>query len=586
MKTSFVPMSLDIETTGLTYADDVLSIGVAYRADDGEIVKEAWPLTAYDLFHSGLTIPQMRAKLLPLVKRATIIFGHNFAFDLSYLFKLGILLPDEIKGKIFDTLSTARMTDSYARVNLVAVCEHFGIGDPAWVAAKANRKNIKKQDVQTLLAYQEKDCLYQLLAGEAMYTRGTQIYTHDFLMRESDFCRVVAQMRVYGQGLDVEKTKAMIESEMATRQRLNREVLFPNRIPNVNADKDILRFLNKNELVPQSFSKKGNVELDKNALRTLGKGASPEVRAVIDCVIRVREAEKRVNTWLVPFLDYAREDGRVHANFTVAGAVSYRITCSNPGLLAIPDMDIWEDRLAADYSQAEYRIAAMYARFNELAEGYARGLDAHDNTALKMLGRAHASDNERKVYGKVPNFAILYGAGKEKVADGTGLSLPEVDKLRTKMKREMKPLFTLFYDVKKRWEDEGYIKLWTGKRIYSVGWDKRSYKALNQLCQGGVAELTKEAMLKFDALGVPMINQVYDALYFPPVVDRELIRDVMSHTLHPMLENKTTPPIQMKVDIKMKPHERLDSDIDREEGDETYTDDSEDETQTNQLAYA
>lgn len=584
MMAQFTPMSLDIETTGLSYGSDVLSVGVAYRGDDGEIIKQSWPLSAYDLFHTGLTVPQVRNKLRPLVERATIIFGHNLAFDLSFLFKLGILRSEEVKGKCFDTLLTARMTDSYDRVNLVAVCAKYGIGDDAWVASKANRKDLKKQDVTTLLDYQEKDCLYQLLVGEAMYTRGTQIYTHDFLMRESDFCRVVALMRVQGQGLDILKTHQLIEKQMDTRQRLNREVLFPNRITNVNATQDVIKFLKRCGVDISTFTKKGNVELDKAALKQYMSRVGPGERQVLDAVIQVKQIEKSVNTWLIPFLGYAKEDGRVHANFTVAGAVSYRITCSDPGLLAIPDMDIWEDRLAADYSQAEYRIAAMYAKFNQLAEGYAAGLDAHSITAAALLGRPHATELERKVYGKVTNFAILYGAGKEKIADGTGFSLPEVDRLRTKMKKEMKPLFSLFYAVKEAWETNGYIKLWTGKRIYSVGWDKRSYKALNQLCQGGVAELTKEAMLQFDELGVPMLNQVYDALYFPPNEDRELIDYVMSHTLSPALENKTTPAIHMRVDIKMKPHEHLDSEL--EGTDDKQTDEDEETQPTNDLVYA
>lgn len=585
----FKPMSLDIETTGLDYAADVLSVGIAYRADDGEIVRESWPLTAGDLFHAGMTVPQLRAKLLPHIQRSTIIFGHNFAFDLSYLFKLGILRPDEVKLKVFDTLSTGRMTGAHDRYNLAALCTDYGIGDdPAWHASKVNRKHLKNQDVETLLEYQGKDCLYQLMLGEAMYTRATQLgYSHDFLMRESDFCRVVANMRVLGQALDLEKTKARIDAQMAVRQKLNREILYPAKLHNVNASSVILNYLRHQGIAVQSYTKKGNAELDSKALKALKVGASPEVCAVLDAVATVKGIEKEVNTWLLPFIEYAKEDGSVHANFTVSGAASHRITCSNPGLLAIPDMDIWQPRLAADYSQAEYRLAAMYAKYTDLAKGYAKGLDAHTITASLLLGRPPANDLERKNYGKTINFLILYGGGKDLLALRTGLPTDAAAALRKQMKNKLKPMFDLFYRVKEAWEENGYIKLWTGKRIYSVGWDKRSYKALNQLCQGGVAELAKEAMMAFDALGIPMINQIYDAIYFPPNVDPERVVNVMSNILPQGMENKTTPPIKMLVDVKRKPEEKLQREIEVEQDETDYTevDDSE-VTQPDQLVFA
>ena len=560
-------MSLDIETTGLEWGVDILSVGVAYRDDAGEIQSEAWPLMACDLFNERMTIPQLRAKLIPLVRKADIIFGHNFAFDLSLLFKYGLLLPDDVKLKCFDTMLTARMIGQSDRVNLAEVAESFGIGDPEWRADKSKRKVLNKLPVADLLAYNAKDCKYQLLVGEAMYTKACTIYDPAFLMRESDFCRVVAKMRCNGTPLDIPKTEERIYTNTERSKHLHQTILVPSGIGNVNANKEIAKYLRKQGVPPQAYTDKGNEELDKKVLKTIQKMGNPQLSAVVSAILECKKLEKETHTWLKPFLEYAREDGCIHANFSVAGAVSYRLTCDYPGLQAVPWMDIWKPYLVCDYSQAEYRLAALYAQYHQLAEGYAQGLDAHTITACLLTGLNTVDELQRKIYGKSVNFAILYGAGKEKLAAATGFSIAETDALRSKVRKEMRPLFTLFSRVQKAWEDRGYIKLWTGKRIYAQSWDKRSYKALNQLCQGGVAELAKEAMMLLDAKGFPLWCQVHDSIYFPPTCDRGEITEIMMSALPDSISSWTRPAIQMKVDAKMKPHEMLLSELEQEQED-------------------
>lgn len=558
-------ISLDIETTGLDWSAQILSVGIGWRDDSGEIQTEAWPLCASDLFHQRMSVPQVRNKILPFIRSADVVFGHNFAFDLSLLFKYGLLLPEEIKMKSFDTLLTARMTDAHDRVNLVAVAKKFGITDARWEAEKTKRKNLSKVDVASLLEYQCLDCKYQLLTGEAMYVKATTMYSKNFIMEESDFCRVVAKMKCNGVPLDAVKTWQRIEQNADRSKHLHQMILIPNRIGNVNANKEIAKYLRREGIPPVAWTDKGNEELDKSAVKTIMKYGNHQVSAVLSAVLECKKLDKESHTWLHPFLNYAKEDGCVHANFSVAGAISYRLTCSDPGLQAVPYMDIWKPYLVCDYSQAEYRLAALYARYNDLAKGYANGLDAHTITALLLTGLAEVTELQRKIYGKSVNFAILYGAGKEKLAAATGFSIEETDRLRTKVKREMKPLFTLFYKVKEIWEERGYIKLWDGTRIYAAGWDNRSYKALNQLCQGGVAKLAKAAMMRLDAANIPLWCQVHDAVYVPPTCDREQVVDLMMGALPEAVTRWTNPAIQMKVDAKMKPHEMLLSEIDREE---------------------
>lgn len=565
-------LALDIETTGLEYSAEILSVGVAYRGDDGEIITEAWPFMAHDLFHTGLTTPQLRAKLIPLINNADIVFGHNFAFDLSVLFKYGIVLDKEIKRKSFCTMLSARMSAAYDRVSLAAIAAKFGIGDIQWYEAKKNRKNLKRIDVGSLLEYQKKDCRYQLLTGECVYAQALQIYTHDYMMDENDFCRVVAKMRVNGLPLDREKTEERIYSNREKMKLLHNTILYPNRIENVNSHKEIVSYFKRKGIGAVAWTKTGE-QWDKNALKTVLTRCDDDAANVIKALLACKKMDKENNTWLGPFLDYAKEDGRVHANYSVAGAVSYRLTCNYPGLQAVPWMDIWEPYLVCDYSQAEMRFATLYAGFKELAVGFQIGLDAHTNTATRILKRDSITEDERKLYGKTVNFAALYCAGDGRLAGNTGKPIEEIHALRKLMLKEMGPLFTTGRKVNKVWTDRGYITLWDGSRIYKRGFDV-DYKGFNQLCQGGVAKLSKNAMMRLDEKGIPIWGQVHDSNYFPPWCDRDEIVDIMATTLPAKISNATNPPVLMKVDAKMKPHEMTDAELEAlaDDGDE-YTDD-------------
>ena len=103
------------------------------------------------------------------------------------------------------------------------------------------------------------------------------------------------------------------------------------------------------------------------------------------------------------------------------------------------------------------------------------------------------------------------------------------------------------------WQERGYVKLITGKRIYATKNDlQRSYKAFNNIIQGGVAELVKEAMLTLDGMGIPMLGQEHDAISFPIEVEREPIAEVMNNVLPEAISSRTIPPIKMRVDFDVK----------------------------------
>lgn len=577
---------IDIETSGLSWPSSVLTVGVSYRNGDGSIHEKSWVASNGDLFHDPTPIPQIRSELLPIIQQADLVIGHNMVFDLSRLFKLGVLVPDDIRGKLFDTLLVARMTGSHESHSLDALCAEQKIGTDEWRSMKDKRKNMLKVGVENRLKYNTEDTTNNLLLGEALYDHGKTIYDHSFMVSESEFCRVTAEMQLRGQVLDPDKTYNLIRETRKKRTEVMTNYLWSNRIEGPNNNKDLVKWLKGRGVTNFTLTDHGNISLDESSIDTLIYDLTTEcdpvlddsgnmipievyydprkkrvqrdlpqpikeIVDVLDAVLACRGWDKAIGTWLEPLvLEHATEDGLVHANYSVAGAASYRYSCSSPGLQAFPKLDIWGPKITADFSQAEYRLLALYVGYMtgnfSLAEAYDKGFDAHTVTAMQLFG-SETITKEQRAFGKTMNFAMNYGAGPNRLASQMGVSFEEAKAFYTLYQQKMKSAFDVSRQVNDLWVKRGYIKLWSGKRI----WRNRhtsDYIGWNQLMQGGVAEITKEAMMSCDRHGIPLIGQVHDAIEFPVDIDQEIAYDCMISALPEEVRNWTTPSIQMKVD--------------------------------------
>ena len=188
--------------------------------------------------------------------------------------------------------------------------------------------------------------------------------------------------------------------------------------------------------------------------------------------------------------------------------------------------------LKRDYSQQEMRLFAHYEE-GELLERYQANprIDVHvvcsdiirDRTGL-MLQRRPVKDI---------NFGVLYGMGREKMAKKLGLDLPTAVKLLGAYHRSIPGVRQLQRELKKLAAREQPLYTWGGRRYFcepprevkvvrnGVVVTKEQtyeYKMLNVLVQGGAADVTKEAMVRYDETGWneddmgPLVLQVHDEL--------------------------------------------------------------------------
>lgn len=261
------------------------------------------------------------------------------------------------------------------------------------------------------------------------------------------------------------------------------------------------------------YTEKGNPKVDKDALKKFRSPAANVVR-------EIRKYEKRISTYYDSFLNHADTHGNIHARIWQGGTTTGRFSYSDPNLQNIPKEDSEDDMarpyvirecliprdghyfLSIDYSQQEYRLMLDYANERRMIEQVLAGVDVHQATA-DLLGIT-------RKYAKTVNFAVLYGAGPDKLALMLGISLLDARRLIDRYLMGMPRVDSFIAQVKATARQRGFIRNWAGRRLYcGRGFE---YAMPNHLIQGGCSDVTRRAML---ALGTaPMLVQIHDQLLF------------------------------------------------------------------------
>jgi DNA polymerase I-like protein with 3'-5' exonuclease and polymerase domains len=315
-----------------------------------------------------------------------------------------------------------------------------------------------------------------------------------------------------------------------------------------------LDFVDSNKVLAQAFTAlnenfpktdKGNPSFTDDVLSTL---KSP-VAAVVQ---RYRTAYKKRNTYYLNFLSLADDAGFLHANIRQAGTGTGRFSMSNPNLQNVTkeEEEAQEFKIRnafiprenhfffeIDFKAMEFRLMLEYAEELSLIEKIKAGLDPHQATAdLTGLSRKHA---------KTLNFGLLYGMGKDKLADSLGITVEEAIRFKRQYFDALPGVKEFIRKATSAAEVRGFVFNWAGRR-YQFPDPKFAYKAANAIIQGGCAEIMKFAMVEIHDYLLPkkskMVLQVHDSLllevhkselYVVPIV-MNILRSVYPYKHMPM----------------------------------------------------
>ena len=331
---------------------------------------------------------------------------------------------------------------------------------------------------------------------------------------------------------------------------------------NLNSPKQLQIVLFDELNLPVFKKTKTGRSTDEETLKELSS-AHP----AIPLLLEYRQLFKLVSTYIDALPKSVAQDGRIHSTFNVEGAVTGRLSSTNPNLQNIPIKGQvgGEIRkaflspkgkvlLAADYSQIELRIMAHLADDPGLKKAFNEGLDIHAATASKVFQvPLEKVTKEQRAVGKTMNFAVLYGQGPHALSRQLGvpyevartyieeyfLGFPKVREWMQK---------TLEFGVKR-----GYVETLWGRRRYipELKAGNRMIKAageraaINHPVQGTAADMIKKAMVdidkeiqssKFKVQNCCMILQVHDELLFecdPKYLEKlaKMVKEKMENAL-------------------------------------------------------
>jgi DNA polymerase-1 len=265
---------------------------------------------------------------------------------------------------------------------------------------------------------------------------------------------------------------------------------------------------------------------------------------VINRILEQRELTKLKSTYIDSLPRLVNPDtGRIHTSYNQTGAVTGRISSSDPNLQNIPVRTPLGRRIrgafvaapgwklvAADYSQVELRVMAHVSQDAGLLSAFARGEDIHSSTAAAILGipLAQVTADQRRL-AKAVNFGLSYGQTAFGLAQATGLTHPEAENFIRAYFERFPKVREYIDETKVLATRQGYVETLLGRRRYfpelqpggRAGHNVRQAAermAINAPIQGTAADIIKIAMIRLadalreQGLQARMILQVHDEL--------------------------------------------------------------------------
>jgi DNA polymerase-1 len=281
-------------------------------------------------------------------------------------------------------------------------------------------------------------------------------------------------------------------------------------------------------------------------------------------ILEYRSLVKLKNTYLDNLTDYVNpKTGRVHGSFNQTGAITGRLSMSDPNLQNIPIRTDEGRRIrlafvsgkpdhvlmTADYSQIELRVLAHFTEEPALMKAFEQDEDIHRAVASQVYNvPLEQVTRDQRGYAKTINFGIVYGVSAQGLARRIeGLDVKGAQELITAYNKRFPGIPKFLQKCVMEAQSQGYVETILGRRrpvtdinsgVLSVR-NAAERAAINGVVQGSAADLFKIAMnrvyhrLKKDNRASKMLLQVHDELVFETPMDAveadaKIIREEMT----------------------------------------------------------
>jgi DNA polymerase-1 len=355
---------------------------------------------------------------------------------------------------------------------------------------------------------------------------------HDVV--ERPLVRVLARMEVVGIGVDREELRRIAGELAGDVKALEAEVhqLVGHEF-NVNSTPQLRTVLYEELGLTPGRKTKTGYSTDAATLESLR-----EDHAVVDALLRYREAEKLRSTYGESLLAEVADDGRIHASFRQTVARTGRLSSDRPNLHNIPVRTEAGRRfrrafvpapghrfLVADYDQVELRVIAHLSGDPGLIEAFRTGADVHRTVAsgVYRVPQVEVTRTQRE-RAKMVSYGLAYGMEAFGLARRLSTGVDEANQIMTRY-------FEAFPEVRRYMDktvaearDRGFTRTELGRKRPLPELADRNYRvrqsaerqAMNAGIQGLAADLFKAALVRLDSdleaagLSSRLVLQVHD----------------------------------------------------------------------------
>ncbi|MBX3083316.1 MAG: hypothetical protein KF716_16915 [Anaerolineae bacterium] len=506
------------------------------------------------------------------------IVAHNAVFDVRQLSKL---TQGQVPQRVWDTQSMARLLHPAVDVSysLLAVAAALDIPFPEHQQAmKGQRSKLHLLPLELTLEYAQDDARLSLQIYEKQRTIPCDPALIDWECRAMhEYCLMAAQ----GIRLNVPFVKRRL-IELSDQREEAAVRLRADGLASPGSSKERARYLYQTKGIPLPkwdpkswyFTRAGrhrlaatpNAEIELSDLSTRSdviesymEEGSPYLEQLKDLAAYM-EVDWLIST-LEGLIDHADYDGRLHSLVTMATESGRRASSyphmqnwKMPAMAGVAVGDEGFTMVEIDYRNAENVMAAMISGDSNLAAACVAA-DFHAVMAGQYFGAAWeaAEVDERKHLrnmSKKITYGTAYGMGAERLGESIGVSKYEAQRLIQAKDRAFAEVTKMRAGAQQQVRETQLLKLWTGRPVAVP----TPFVAWNYLCQGGVGEMLKRAIVvvaeTYRAKGMRsrVALDMHDALILE--VAREewdealrLASTIMSTIAPEQLTQRTTPPI-------------------------------------------
>ena len=540
-------------------------LGAGWATNQGEIIgfavaTEGWQ-GYYPFGHFGggnLIKEQVLTYMNDICSLPCRKIFHNAQYDVGWLNAYGI----EVKGEIVDTMIAGALIDenrytyklnALAKDYLGELKAETDLNEAAQAHGVDPKAEMWMLPAEHVGYYAEQDARLTFLLWQRFKHEIHSQSLETIWDLERRLLPILIKMRKKGIRVDVEKASALqkkfIEKEKDTLLKIKKLV---GKDIDIWAARQIAFGFDKLGITYPKTQKSGEPSFTQNWLIN----SDHEISKLI---VQAREINKFHNTFLNSIMKFEYK-GRIHAEINqlrsdTGGTVSGRLSMSSPNLQQLPARNkefgpiirglfLPEENYqwgSFDYSQQEPRLVVHYASSigegyegsQELVEAYTKANADFHQTVADLVGI------DRK-QAKTIGLGLMYGMGKNKLANMLGLGFDEASALIAKFNRRA-PFVKLLSDrCMKKANSEGVIRTKLGRKCRFDMWETKdfgihtpekfenasakygannikrafTYKALNRLIQGSGADQTKKAIVDCYEQGDLALLQIHDELCF------------------------------------------------------------------------